>query len=170
LLVLAFLTVAAPSPAAGDCPPGSVFRSQDGYTFCEATVCLNDGQCTTDEVCRPVPLCLQVGTLTPDAATLGDAGKRLVATQQCAPDQSCPQSTVCSALSRCVRKAVAERMGLLAAANPAGSAPTGTNDAPPAKKSCGCRVVGTPPPGRTWEGAFALGIAALAVLRRRRAR
>jgi hypothetical protein len=136
-----FVSLSAANARASDCPPGSVFKSQDGYSWCEPTVCENDGQCNPNEVCRPVPLCMQVGTLTADAATLGDAGKRLVVTQRCAPDKTCPQTTVCSDMSRCVSKNAADKMGLLTAssATPASGTDAGAGAA---KKSCGCRAVG----------------------------
>lgn len=52
---------------ASDCPPGSVEKTEDGFTWCEPTVCANDGQCKPNEVCRSVGLCMEVGTLA-DAA------------------------------------------------------------------------------------------------------
>jgi hypothetical protein len=159
------LLLGAANAHANDCPPGSLYRSEDGYSFCEPTVCQNDAQCNPEEVCRPIPLCLQVGTLTKDAASLTDAGKRLVATQQCAPDQTCPQTTVCSALGRCVSKTTAERMGILSSST---AQPSGPGDPPPKKTTCGCRAVGEG--GDSWRQAL-VGCAVLAAaLSARRAR
>lgn len=165
LVAFAALTV-APSLALAedDCPAGSVHKSQEGFTWCEPTVCQNDGQCAPSEVCRPVGLCVQVGKLTADAATLGEAGQRLVATQRCAPDKTCPDTTVCSDMSRCVSKVDADKMGLLAAPT-SSAAPTSAGEA---KKSCGCHVPGAG--GRT-AGALAAAALALVIARgRRRAR
>lgn len=132
------LSLSTATAFAADCPPGSLSRSQDGYSFCEPTVCQNDGQCNPEEVCRPVALCMQIGTLDVDAATLGGAAaKRLVVTQPCAPDKSCPQTTTCSDMGRCLSKATAEKLGILTR-NDARALPPGE----PAKKSCGCGVVG----------------------------
>jgi uncharacterized protein (TIGR03382 family) len=163
LASVAIVAVAKTAYAADDCPPGSVYKSQEGYSWCEPTVCENDGQCSTSEVCRPVALCMQVGALTAGAAALGDASKRLVVTQRCAPDKTCPQTTVCSDMKRCVSKAAAEKMGLLtqSSAPPASSAPTGAE-----KKSCGCEAVGS-----KTNGAGVLAVAfglSIAMLRRRR--
>lgn len=140
LLAACMIPLTTSAWAADDCPPGSIYRSQDGYSFCEPTVCENDGQCNpTTEVCRPIALCMQVGTLDKKSATLGDAGSpRLVVTQRCAPDKSCPQTTVCSDKGRCVTKAVAEKMGILALTS---AAPVSTTT-PAEKKTCGCRAVG----------------------------
>lgn len=154
--------VGSPAHAADDCPPGSVYKSQDGYTWCEPTVCENDGQCKPNEVCRPVPLCMQVGTLSAGAPTLGDAGKRLVVTQRCAPDKTCPQTTVCSDMSRCLAKTDADKMGLLtsSSASPASSVATGAE-----KKSCGCHAVGSKTSN---AGVLALAFAASMLAARRR--
>ena len=166
LPILAF-SLSTTAAFAADCPPGSVSRSQDGYAFCEPTVCQNDGQCNPDEVCRPVALCMQVGTLDVDAATLGTAAKRLVVTQQCAPDKSCPQTTTCSDMGRCLSKGTAERLGLLSR-NDTKSAPA---PADAAKKSCGCGVVGA---SHASGGFFALlagvVVATIRAARGRRAR
>ena len=167
LLLLAALglsTLLATSARADDCPPGSVFRSEDGYTWCEPTVCENDGQCKTTEVCRPVPLCMQVGTLSADAAVLGDAGKRLVVTQACAPDKSCPQTTVCSDMTRCLPRTAAERMGLLTTSAPSAAPATGA--AGEKKSSCGCDVVGGGGPAPLGAAALALALAG-SIARRR---
>ena len=124
--------------AADDCPPGSKYKTEDGFSYCEPSVCANDTQCSPGEKCASYPLCVQVGT-TKQGAALGDAGaKRLVATQRCGPDNTCPDTTVCSVLSRCISKAVAERN----APAPSTSAPASSE---PAKKSaCGCALPGSP--------------------------
>jgi len=149
---------------ADDCPPGSIYKTVEGYSWCEPTVCMNDGQCKPDEVCRPVPLCMQVGTLTADAATLAEAGQRLVATQRCAPDKTCPQTTICSDLGRCLSRPAADKMGLLAA--PAASA---GGDPATKKSACGCRVPGDarPPHEPLVAGALLVLLATTARLRRR---
>lgn len=158
-LVLASLLLASPAYALDDCPPGSVQKSQDGFTWCEPTVCSNDGQCNPNEVCRPVGLCMQVGTLS--TAPGGDGGQRLVVTQRCAPDKTCPQKQTCSDLNRCVSKAAAEKMGLLGAAS-AAPAPGGSE---PKKSSCGCDVVGA-----QHEGAILFAVGSLVVFAARRRR
>jgi hypothetical protein len=142
----AALVLVASAARADDCPPGSVFKSQEGFSWCEPTVCTNDGQCSPAEVCRPVPLCMQVGTVQSDAAALGDASKRLVVTQRCAPDKTCPQTTICSDLGRCVSKAAAEKMGILGAAPSAAPAPGGGGTTAN-KSACGCDVPGSTPGG-----------------------
>lgn len=170
--------LATTSARADDCPPGSIYRTQDGYSFCEATICENDGHCNpTTEVCRPIALCLQVGTLDPKKTTLtGDAGQRLVVTQRCAPDKTCPQTTICSDKGRCVAKTVAEKMGILDTPSAASSASAGANGAGPApsgKKSCGCHAVGADGQGSPAVGTGGLlaGVAiAITASRRRRRR
>lgn len=160
LAAIGLLLVATPA-FADDCPPGSAQRSEDGYTFCEPSVCQSDDQCKPDEVCRHVALCMKVGSLDVDAALLGKApAKRLVVTKACGPDKSCPHDTTCSDLGRCLTKATAERMAILE---------TKTPDAKPAeapKKACGCVVVGVPANGLA---AIAVGLTILGA-RARRAR
>jgi hypothetical protein len=136
---------AANAAAAEDCPPGSLYRSMEGFSWCEPTVCQADAQCAPNEVCRSVGLCMQVGALTQDAATLGgDAGKRLVVTQRCAPDKTCPQATVCSEMGRCLSRATADKMGILTTASSASPASSDKTPAAPGEKksACGCRAVG----------------------------
>jgi MYXO-CTERM domain-containing protein len=168
-----FSVMLASSALADDCPPGSIFRNQDGYTFCEPTVCTNDGMCNPNEVCRPIPLCMQVGTLSADASALTDASKRLVVTQRCGPDKQCPQTTVCSDMSRCISKAQADKMGLLTVASAApsssSSSSTGT-DAGGKKSSCGCRTVGEINDPSSTKLAAATAVLGLALLSRRRRR
>lgn len=163
-LAVSAVLVGSPARAADDCPPGSVSRSQDGYTWCEPTVCENDGQCKPNEVCRRVPLCMQIGTLTADAAVLEDAGKRLVVTQRCAPDKTCPQTTVCSDMTRCLPTTDADRMGLLtsSSAAPSNGVPTASD-----KKSCGCHAVGSST-GPTNLLAAAIALSMFWARRRRR--
>src|SRR5688572_33464475 len=111
-LPLAALVVAFALPArADDCPPGSKSRSENGFDWCEPTVCKDDGNCGANEVCRPIAFCMQVGSLAQDAATMGEAGQRLVVTQRCAPDKKCPGTTTCSEMGRCLSKTQAEKAG-----------------------------------------------------------
>jgi MYXO-CTERM domain-containing protein len=156
--------------AESDCPPGSTAKSEGGFTWCEASVCLNDGSCRPDEVCRTVPLCVQVGKVeTGGPAVTKDGGTpRLVATGRCGPNKTCADSTtVCLEGGRCLARTVADKMGLLTpVAAPAASAPP---EAKPAGKSCGCRAAGTD--GATGSSAgvvTALGLALLASARRAR--
>lgn len=171
-LVVAALTLSTSTARAeDDCPPGSVHKTEDGFTWCEPTVCANDGQCKPNEVCRPIGLCMQVGSLA--GAATEDAGKRLVVTQRCvagavAGDPSyCPQKQTCSELNRCVTKAAAEKMGLLdrPSAPPASSATGASSEAK--KSSCGCDVVGARS-GSTGAIAFGLAVSLLAVRTRSR--
>jgi len=168
LLATALLLSTSAARAEDDCPPGSVHKTQDGFTFCEPTVCTNDGQCNPNEVCRKVGLCMEVGTLA-DAAT-EDAGKRLVVTQRCAPDKTCPQKQTCSDLTRCVSKGDAQKMGILhlEAAPSATAAPGSAVE--PKKSACDCNAVGASlgdPEGIVT--GLGLGLVLLAA-RRRRAR
>jgi hypothetical protein len=158
--VATVLFIARPAQAL-DCPPGSTARSHDGYDWCEPSICENDSQCMPN-VCRPVALCIQVGALTSDAAALSGAGKRLVATQRCAPDKSCPQTTVCSEKGRCVSKVDAERMLSL---KPAASAAPGP--ATETKSKCGCEAVGV---ATGAQGGIAAAALAVVTWRRARAR
>lgn len=160
------LFAASAARADDDCPAGSKFRNQDGYTWCEPTVCENDGQCGNGEVCRPAPLCLQVGTLKPTGAAMSDAGQRLVATQRCAPDHACPATTYCSDMKRCLSRTAAESMGL-GAATPAASSSAAASSAK--KSSCGCHTVGDGGAGGAWA-ALGGGLIAWVARRRRQAR
>jgi hypothetical protein len=158
------IAIALPSFAI-DCPPGSIAKSEGGFDWCEPTVCLNDGQCSPGDVCRPIAFCMQVGTVQPDAAALGDAGKRLVVTQRCAPDKKCPGTTTCLEMGRCLSKSTAEKIGLLdSAPAPSSSAPTGE---PAKKSSCGCDV-----PGNGQRGSVAIaslvGVGLVITVRRKR--
>jgi len=164
LVAAALLLSTSSARAADDCPPGSVHKTEDGFTWCEPTVCTNDGQCNPSEVCRRVGLCMEIGTLA-DAAT-EDAGKRLVVTQRCAPDKTCPQKQTCSDLSRCVSKAAAEKMGILhvESAPSATAAPGSATE--PKKSACSCDAVGIGTRGGA--GFVVSGIGALFLTARRR--
>ncbi len=163
LLLASSCFLASTAHAAEDCPPGSVSTTEDGFSWCRPTVCSNEVPCRANEVCRPVPLCLQVGTIA-DAAT-ADGGQRLVVTQRCVAGRepgdpkTCPQKQTCSEMSRCISNADAEKLGLLDAPKPA-TTPSETK-----KSSCGCDVIGA-----STGQAPALVVAALgaAMLRRRR--
>lgn len=166
LVAALVLSIPVTARAEGDCPPGSVHKSEDGFSWCEPTVCTNDGQCGPSEVCRKVGLCMEVGTLA-DAANV-DAGKRLVVTQRCAPDKTCPQTQTCSDLTRCVARSDAQKMGILhlEAAPSATAAPGSAVE--PKKSACDCNAVGRSQGG---TGAALAGIGAVAlVLRQRRSR
>src|SRR5262249_14446621 len=115
---------------------------------------------------RSIPLCVQIGTLQHDAAALTDASKRVVATQQCGPDKSCPSSTVCDTMTRCVARTVADRMGILSTSPSAGgSAPATATEGDAKKSKCGCRVVGAPGPSSGY--GFSLALVMLGVIARR---
>lgn len=154
-----------------DCPPGSTQKSEDGFTWCQPSVCLNDSQCNPSEVCRPIALCMEVGTLGDAAAPVGTkdaSAQRLAVTQRCVSDQTCPQKQTCSKLSRCVAKTTAEKMGILAdpAAASASAASASPSGDAPKKSSCGCRTVGSERSSSPLAAACAL-IAGLALVRRR---
>lgn len=155
-----------------DCPPGSTQKSESGFTWCAPSVCDTDAQCGGGEVCRPIPLCVQVGKVDPKGAGMADAGERLVATQRCGADKACPNTTVCSDKSRCISRDKADRLGLLAAAAPGGSASAGadsaTPSAEPAKKSCGCHVPGARSGEPLALALATLGAVVIAARRRRR--
>ena len=150
-----------------ECPLGSVQKSESGETWCEPTVCDADTQCPTGSLCRPIPLCVEIGTLPQAPGTKSDAGQRLLVRQRCGADKSCPQRTTCSDKSRCITRAQAERANLLSApaAGASASASTGATDAPATKKACGCAV-----PGRSTGdlGGAALALLAMAVIGTRR--
>lgn len=156
------ITVAPSARAEGDCPPGSLHKAQEGFTWCEPTVCETDAQCGAGEVCRSVALCVQVGRVDPSRAALSDGGERLVATQRCAPDKTCPQTTVCSDMKRCLERSDAEKMGLLATGPNASAAEA---PAAGAKKSCGCAVPGAA--RGSWSSLLGAALLALVAARRR---
>lgn len=166
---LATLALAGEAAALEDCPPGSSSRSENGFTWCEPSVCANDGQCRPDEVCRPVALCMQVGKVdgTGPAMAKDASAQRLVVTQRCGPNKTCPDTTVCSDLGRCLAKTTADKMGLLAAPATSGSAAPASGDAPKAK-SCGCTTPGAPVSGGAGALASVLGLALVVRARTRR--
>jgi hypothetical protein len=169
-LVGAFLLSSSTARADEDCPPGSVHKAEDGFSWCEPTVCTNDGQCKPNEVCRPVALCMQVGTLG-DAAS-DAAGKRLVVTQRCVAGElggdpkTCPQKQTCSNLNRCVAKTAAEKMGLLEVASAPSTAPASGAGGEAKRTSCGCDVVGARS-GTSSAVAVGLALSLFAVRRKR---
>lgn len=166
------MLAAGAASALDDCPPGSRSKSEDGFSWCEPTVCANDAQCGPNMTCRPLGLCMEVGHIADAGAKTTDASSRLVVTQVCAPDRSCPQLQTCSVIGRCISMNEAQRMGVLG--TPAASSSTGTalpgGEAAPKKSGCGCDVVGASSSDR--RGLFAaLGLAgAVAVVSGRRAR
>lgn len=181
-LVSGALAIALTAPAVAraetataptDCPPGAVGKAEGANAWCEPSVCETEAQCSPGQVCRSVPLCVQVGTLEkkdggPALAADKNAGNKLMAVGRCGPDQKCPESTVCNEKKRCVDRAASDKMGPVAATS-ASAAPTSTATAtPPAKSSCGCEAAGA---RGAFGGAGALALAAVAVrVGRRRAR
>lgn len=148
-------TVAA---ATSDCPPGSFEKSEDGFTWCQPTVCDNDGQCNPGQVCKPVSLCMQIGELA-DAGAKVDGGSRLVVTQICGEDKTCPTLQTCNSFGRCISLATADKLGR--------NGPGPTRPDAPKKSSCGCEAVGSSSNG----GGIALaGFGAIALLVRARRR
>jgi MYXO-CTERM domain-containing protein len=146
-----------------DCPIGSVQKKESGETWCEPTVCDTDTNCATGLICRPIPLCVEIGVLDPKATgEKAEAGTKLLVRQRCGEGKSCPQQTTCSEKGRCITLAQADRAGL----NGPATAPA--KDAPPAKKSCGCDVVGTRG-GENIGAALAL-LGVIVIGSRRRAR
>lgn len=163
LVSLAIMLTSSVALADVDCPAGTKKKSEGANDWCEPSVCANDAQCLPGEVCKPVPLCVEIGTLK-GSATQPDAGQRLMARQKCGPDRSCPASTSCLDGNRCLSKADAEKMGLLgAAAAPSASAGAASGET----KKCGCRVAGAPSSSTYALLAGAVGIALLARRRRR---
>ena len=139
-----------------DCPPGSSKKEEGSYSWCQPTVCENDTQCTPD-VCRPVGLCMQVGSLNKPGEP--DGGARLIATQICQEDKQCPTQQTCSLMKRCVSKAQADKL--------ADRAPAETPAEAPKKSSCGCEAVGVRD-ARGPAGVAAFALSALLVRARRR--
>jgi MYXO-CTERM domain-containing protein len=153
-----------------DCPPGSVNKTENGMTWCEPSVCETDGQCLPSEVCRPMALCVQIGTVAGDAsATANNKSSRLIATGRCAADKKCPNTTTCSEKSRCIEKQKADKMGLLTVPAPSSSS-TPTDG--PKKSGCGCGVVGDASGGSAPVGGAVsvVGLGLVVVRRSRRAR
>lgn len=156
LLLLGATSTAQAAPPT-DCPPGSVGKDENDFQWCEPTVCTTDVDCgDPSKVCRPIALCVEVGTLSTEA---GAGPKRLVVRSQCAPsDKKCPSQTTCLEGNRCMGTADAERMGLLVDA--------GATPEAPRKSVCGCSIPGVRSESYGALGALALG--AVAALRRRR--
>lgn len=138
-------SLVASSARADDCPPGSRLKTEEGFTWCEPVVCSSDIHCSPGETCAPSRLCIQIGTTdTEGPALAADASKRLIATQLCGPRDECPDTTVCSALSRCVPKVFAEKN---TPSSPPPSLPTGpvtvaASDGVETKSKCGCELPG----------------------------
>jgi hypothetical protein len=146
--------VAGAAEAFVECPPGSTKKDEGGFSWCQPTVCDNDAQCAPN-VCRPVGLCMQIGSLNEPGEP--DGGARLMATQICQEDKQCPTKQTCSQMKRCVTQAQADKL---------------TTSPPPAapetkKSSCGCSAIGLPAEGA--ESALAaFALSALLVRARRR--
>jgi MYXO-CTERM domain-containing protein len=172
LLVVASVVVlgaAGNARAQEECPLGSTQKSESGQTWCEPTVCDETAPCPAGLVCRPVSLCIEIGTLEQAPGVKTDAGQRLLARQRCGADKSCPQKTTCSDKGRCITQAQAERAGLLSASPAAADAGAAAPGASAPKKGCGCHVRGTS--GGLGGAALAmLGMVAIAARRRTRAR
>ena len=157
-----------------ECPLGSVQKSESGETWCEPTVCDDDTQCPTGSLCRPVPLCVEIGVLPQAPGTKSDAGQRLLVRQRCGADKSCPQRTTCSEKSRCITRAQAERANLLTVPTPgasgsAGAAAAGSGGSTGApKKACGCDLPGRSSGDVGGAGLALLGMAVIASRRRAR--
>lgn len=172
LSFVALLSVMAPARSARaveaptDCPPGSNGKVKDGFAWCEPSVCLHDGNCAPNEVCRTVPLCVEVGTLA-DSGAKGE--ERLVATQRCGAGGACPSTQTCSTKDRCLSRDKAQKLGLLAPAAAPSASAAPTSSAPEAKKSaCGCEVAGAPTSSGLGLFAAAGGLALVLAGRRRR--
>ena len=164
LLTLTIVIASARTAHADDtCPLGSTERREADLTWCEPSICDADISCPKGSVCRPVPLCVEIGAV--DGG--GEAGgARLLVRQRCGLNKACPQNTTCSEKSRCITLAQADRAGLTTASSNASATPS-TTDAPP-KKACGCDV-----PGRSRAGSAGVLLALAGVVvvsARRRAR
>lgn len=164
IAALASFATSIPARADDECPPGAKYKTEGEFKWCEPTVCDNDAQCATGEVCKPVALCVQIGKV--ESKPGQDGGQRLITTQRCGEDKNCPNTTVCTEKSRCVSRAQADKMaGLTVKGAPSASA--GAAGGEPAKKSCGCHAVGVR--GGELAGlAVAAGALAFALGRRRR--
>lgn len=165
------VSVSGVARADDECPLGSVQKSERGETWCEPTVCDNLTNCPTGSLCRPVALCVEIGTLTEPPGTKSDAGQRLLVRQRCGADKSCPQRTTCSEKTRCITRAQAERAHLVSVPGGGGSAASAAPAASAAspssapKKACGCDVPGSSG-GGLGAGALAL-LGIVAVIARR---
>jgi MYXO-CTERM domain-containing protein len=172
-VIAAVVGVAPTARAQEECPLGSTQKSESGQTWCEPSVCDTDTQCANGSICRPVPLCVEIGALDQAPGTKSDAGQRLLARQRCGAAKACPQRTTCSEKSRCITRAQADKAGLLTTAAASGIAASGSAAAAagnePPKKGCGCHVAGAP--GGEHLGALAmLGAVVIAAHRRTRRR
>lgn len=165
LFTMTVLTASATTAHADDpCPLGSTERREADLTWCEPSICDADISCPKGSVCRPVPLCVEIGAV--DGG--GEAGgARLLVRQRCGLNKACPQNTTCSEKSRCITLAQADKAGLTTLSPNASATPT-TSDAPP-KKACGCDVPGS---SRNTGGAGVLlalaGVVAISARRRAR--
>jgi MYXO-CTERM domain-containing protein len=159
-VILSLTAASGPVRAEDTCPLGSTEKTEDGFTWCEPSVCDSRTTCPTGSVCRPVPLCVEIGSIA--VRGKGDGGSRLLVRQRCGVNKSCPPNTACSERDRCITTAQADKAGLLTVAE-AGTAPA---EAP--KKACGCSTPGVHR-GAGASGALAL-LALLLVTARRRQR
>jgi hypothetical protein len=165
--VVAVIATAGTARAQEQCPLGSTERVETGFTWCEPSVCDADNQCPTGSICRPVPLCVEVGVV--DAGKSDAGGARLLVRQRCGENKACPQNTTCSEKSRCITMAQADKAGLTTKSGPsaaASAAGPGSTDAP--KKACGCDVPGTH--GGELAGGLLAVLGLVTIGARRRAR
>jgi hypothetical protein len=170
LFTLTALTASAHVARADDtCPLGSTERREAEFTWCEPSVCDSDIACPKGSICRPVPLCVEIGAI--DAGSSEAGGARLLVRQRCGANKACPQNTTCSEKGRCITLGQADKAGLTnlsptsSAASGSASAPT-PSEAP--KKACGCDVPGRS--GTGFAGAMLALAGVVAVGARRRAR
>ncbi len=163
-IAIAITSSAGVARAEDHCPLGSSEKTESGFTWCEPSICETDTQCQTGSVCRPVALCVEVGTV--DAGTKGAGGPRLLARQRCGAAKACPQSTTCSEKSRCITRAQADQADKPTSvpSSAASAAPSGASDAP--KKACGCDLTATARSGYA-SGALVLVVAMVLIGRRR---
>jgi len=170
-IAIALTAGTANAQAQEDCPAGSVQKNESGQTWCEPTVCETDTNCPTGSICRPVPLCVEIGVLDPKPGEKApaEAGMKLLVRQRCGTGNSCPQKTTCSDKTRCITRAQAEKAGLLApVVVPSGTNALPANPAEPPKKACGCHTPGTR--GGALGGVALAMLGALAIGARRRSR
>ncbi len=170
-IVVAVLATTGVARAEDLCPIGSSEKKEDGFTWCEPSICETDSTCPTGSLCRPVPLCVEVGQL--DAGKGDGGGARLMARQRCGEGSSCPQNTTCSAKGRCLTRAQADKAALMSATTTGSvSAPLTAPSASPGeapKKACGCDVPGTRRGGELAGGVLAmLGLVVIGARRRAR--
>ena len=153
---VAALTMVSVASAEENCPVGSTEKKENGLTWCEPTVCETEAQCATGMLCRPISLCVEIGTVG-----AGDAGNRLMVRQRCGENKSCPQNTSCLSSGRCVTPTQAASL-------PAASS-SATPMAPdaPKKSACGCDVVGSSSSPLT-AALAALALVTATVARRRK--